>query len=106
MYYDYTWKLLGNAYTPNDNPLDTDGEYLWLYIKSDTSMVYKNETTWVDVSEIIKSNNQPTQDEGEVNNVWITLSTGLYVKDSGEWSKIATAGQQEFNARQEIYLFT
>jgi hypothetical protein len=106
LYYDYNWKLLGNAYTPNDNPLDTDGEYLWLYIKSDTSMVYKNETTWVDVSEIIKSNNQPTQDEGEVNNVWITLSTGLYVKDSGEWSKIATAGQQEFNARQEIYLFT
>lgn len=57
LYFYYSWKVLGNAYTPADNPLDTDGEYLWLYIKSDKEIVYKNETTLVDISAIIKSTN-------------------------------------------------
>ena len=106
LYSDYSWRLAGNQYNQLSNPLDTDGAYLWLYIKSDTNMVYNNGTTWVDINDINKSNNLPTQAEGSLNDLWIVLSTGLYVKDSGEWSKIQTAGTQELNARQEIYLFT
>ena len=106
LYSDYSWRVLGSLYNTESNPLDTDGSYLWLYVKSDDNIVYKNENTWVQVSSIIKSNNLPTINDGEINNLWITLSTGLYIKDNEKWSKILTTQNQTLSARQEIYLLT
>lgn len=104
--FDYNWKQLKTLYTPNDNPLDTDGQYLWIYIKSDTDILYHNGTKWIQVSKITKSHDEPLSTDGTMNDLWILLSSGLYVKNNGVWGKIITTSEVKQDFRQDIYLFT
>lgn len=106
LYNDYTWRLIGNQYTPASNPLDSQGQYLWLYIKSETDMMFYNGTNWISASGIIKSQSEPTPSDGVVNNIWILLSSGLYVKNNGVWGKVITSTNNKYDIRQEIYLFS
>lgn len=103
---DYAWREIGNQYTPTSDPLNSQGEYLWLYIKSEADMLYHNGTSWVRVSGVTKSQSEPTPAEGAVNNVWILLSSGLYLKDNNAWGKISTSTNTKYDIRQEIYLFS